>query len=76
LELDVEPRCSVLKAACSQRVGFLAPLVENLKSQIQGGSNMTGTNCDLFTHNQSRSHLNHLVHREDTRWLKYDRDEL
>ena len=29
---------------------------------IQGGSNMTGTNCDLFTHKQSRSYLNHLVH--------------
>jgi hypothetical protein len=28
---------------------------------IQGGSNMIGTNCDLFTHNQSRSYLNHLV---------------
>ena len=28
---------------------------------IQGGSNMTGTNCDLFIHNQSRSYLNHLV---------------
>jgi hypothetical protein len=29
---------------------------------------MTGTNCDLFTHNQSRSYLNHLVHRrEETR---------
>jgi hypothetical protein len=28
---------------------------------IQGGSNMTGTNCDLFTHKQSRSYLNHLV---------------
>jgi hypothetical protein len=22
---------------------------------------MTGTNCDMFTHNQSRSYLNHLV---------------
>jgi hypothetical protein len=22
---------------------------------------MTGTNCDLFTHNQARSYLNHLV---------------
>jgi hypothetical protein len=31
----------------------------NLK--VQGGLNMTGTNCDLFTHNQSRSYLNHLV---------------
>jgi hypothetical protein len=28
---------------------------------IQGGSNMTGTNCDLFTHKESRSYLNHLV---------------
>jgi hypothetical protein len=28
---------------------------------IQGGSNMTGTNCDLFTHRSSRSYLNHLV---------------
>jgi hypothetical protein len=24
---------------------------------------MTRTNCDLFTHNQSRSYLNHLVYR-------------
>ena len=24
---------------------------------------MTGTNCDLFTHKQSRSYLNHLVCR-------------
>jgi hypothetical protein len=23
---------------------------------------MTGTNCDLFTHNQFRSYLNHLVY--------------
>jgi hypothetical protein len=28
---------------------------------VQGGSNMTGTNCDWFTHSQSRSYLNHLV---------------
>jgi hypothetical protein len=28
---------------------------------VQGGSNMTGTNCDLFTHKSSRSCLNHLV---------------
>ena len=41
---------------------------------IQGSSNMTGTNCDLFTHKQSRSYLNHLyIH---TRWFKYDRDKL
>jgi hypothetical protein len=30
---------------------------------IQGGSNMTGTNCDLFTHKSSRSYLNHLVYK-------------
>jgi hypothetical protein len=30
-------------------------------NNVQGGSDMTGTNCDLFTHNQSRSYLNHLV---------------
>jgi hypothetical protein len=28
---------------------------------IQGGSNMTWTNCDLITHKSSRSYLNHLV---------------
>jgi hypothetical protein len=28
---------------------------------IQGGSNMTGTNCDLFTNKSSRTYLNHLV---------------
>jgi hypothetical protein len=39
----------------SQMLGWLG--------HVQGGSNMTGTNCDLFTHNQSRSYLNHLVHR-------------
>ena len=35
---------------------------------IQGGSNMTGTNCDLFTHNQSWSYLNHLVKHNE--WMK------
>jgi hypothetical protein len=34
-------------------------------TQIQGGSNMTGTNCDLFTHKSSRSYLNHLVSAEN-----------
>ena len=28
---------------------------------VQGRSNMTGTNCGLFTHKSSRSYLNHLV---------------
>jgi hypothetical protein len=35
--------------------------------KIQGGSNMTGTNCDLFTQNQSRSYLNHLVPKKHAR---------
>jgi hypothetical protein len=30
--------------------------------KIKGGSNMTGTNCDLFTHKSSWSYLNHLVY--------------
>jgi hypothetical protein len=38
---------------------------------VQGGSNMTGTNCDLFTHKSSRSYLNHLVNRmEDNKNVK------
>jgi hypothetical protein len=28
---------------------------------LQGGSNMPGTNCDLFTNKSFRSYLNHLV---------------
>jgi hypothetical protein len=35
--------------------------MEGKKRKIQGGSNMTGTNCGLFTHKSSRSYLNHLV---------------
>ena len=35
-------------------------LYEDIFTFIQDGSNMTGINCDLFTHNQSRSYLNHL----------------
>jgi hypothetical protein len=38
--------------------------------QIQDGSNMTGTNCDLFTHKSSRSYLNHLVQRCYTKNLR------
>ena len=37
------------------------------KFEIQDGSNMTGTNCDLFTHKQSRSYLNHLVYAQTER---------
>jgi hypothetical protein len=38
-------------------INFLRRILIN----VQGGSNMTGTNCDLFTHRSSRSYLNHLV---------------
>jgi hypothetical protein len=38
------------------------------KAIIQGGSNMTGTNCDLFTHKSSRSYLNHLVYETNTQF--------
>jgi hypothetical protein len=31
-------------------------------TMVQGGSNMTGKNCDLFTHKSSRSYLNHFVY--------------
>jgi hypothetical protein len=41
---------------------FVCLLVIN-ECIIQGGSNMTGTNCDLFTHKSSRSYLNHFVHK-------------
>ena len=36
---------------------------------VQGGSNMTGTNCDLFTHKSSRSYLNHLVYSNSARCM-------
>jgi len=32
-----------------------------LHQQVQGGSNMTGTDVARFTHKQSRSYFNHLV---------------
>jgi hypothetical protein len=40
---------------------FMILLATGIIREIQDGSNMTGTNCDLFTHKQSRSYLNHLV---------------
>jgi hypothetical protein len=36
-------------------------VLHSVKEDVQVGSNMTGTNCDLFTHKSSRSYLNHLV---------------
>jgi hypothetical protein len=40
------------------------------QAKLQGVSNMTGTNCDLFTHNQSRSYLNHLVYTGESDKIK------
>jgi hypothetical protein len=34
---------------------------DRVSNEVQGGSNMTRTNCDLFTNKSSRSYLNHLV---------------
>ena len=50
---------SLHSSACDDVVDTACGTVAD--SLIQGGSNMTGTNCDLFTHNQSRSYLNHLL---------------
>jgi hypothetical protein len=47
---------------CSRRLRFPG-FSENKHTKVQGGSNMTGTDYGLFTHNQSRSYLNHLVLR-------------
>ena len=41
--------------------GFESRWEHGCLSVVQGGSNITGTNGDLFTHSQSRSYLNHLV---------------
>jgi hypothetical protein len=51
-----------LKSAFIACVINLCEVSAFLNFVIQGGSNMNGTNCDLFTHNQSRLYLNHLVY--------------
>ena len=43
---------------------------------LQGGLNMTGTNCDLFTHKSSRSYLNHLVFCEEHKLRIYSGDNI
>jgi hypothetical protein len=40
---------------------FIVRVKVDIVGNIQGGPNMTGTNCDLFTYKSSRSYLNHLV---------------
>jgi hypothetical protein len=44
----------------------------NRKFDIQGCSNMTGTNCDLFTYKSSRSYLYYLVHNKGTNKHTYN----
>jgi hypothetical protein len=67
------PQIKIYYGACTLHAGYIRlhvhmythkPIRSRAATQeciIQGGSNMTGTNCDLFTHNQSRSYLNHLA---------------
>ena len=58
----------VIQVLCGRPVVMKICKANNRQSQIssfcriQGGSNMTGTNCDLFTHKSSPSYLNHLVY--------------
>jgi hypothetical protein len=42
--------CNPDKGTIHVKVFTLRNLSDIEKSEIQGGSNMTGTNCDLFTH--------------------------
>ena len=50
---------SLLNLSNFKTFSFLQESVFCSWDYVQGGSNMTGTNCDLFTHNQFRSYLNH-----------------
>jgi hypothetical protein len=63
---DEEVNFSKTMLAASSRIYFFGSQYWNnfggVLRIIQGGSNMTGTNCDLFTHKSSRSYLNHLVY--------------
>jgi hypothetical protein len=55
--VNTNPYFCRTNSRCSQKTAAISGMF----SKVQGGSNMTGTNCDLFTHKQSRSYLNHLV---------------
>jgi len=41
---------------------FSRYVLQFIPFNVQGGSNMTGTDVARFTHKSSRSYLNHLVH--------------
>ena len=42
---------------------YMHSYIHTLRTYIQGGSNMTGTDSACLPTNKSRSYLNHLVHR-------------
>jgi hypothetical protein len=63
VEIVVNYRCPSACRAVSL-ISMPANCFQRMKEPhffVQGGSNMTGTNCDLFTHKSSWSYLNHLV---------------
>jgi hypothetical protein len=47
----------------SFNVSSLNHAISLISFVVQGGSNMTGTNCDFLTHKSPRKFLNHLVKR-------------
>jgi phosphatidylserine decarboxylase len=59
LKLGSEKGCQGFRETKTRNDGRVLLAVQNL--HVQGDSNMTGTNCDLFTHKSSWSYLNHLV---------------
>ena len=55
----IESHPKPINVLCEQDAQFCN--VTSLSMYVQGGSNMTGTNCDLFTYKSSQSYLNHLL---------------
>ena len=63
--------CCTIKWLCKRLLKCYKVKQNNIvRSYIQGGSNMTGTNCDLFTHKSSLSYLNYLVLIKQTSILR------
>jgi hypothetical protein len=59
--INFKVQFSLLHGASQNWFIWLQVKMNYIHTKIQGGSNMTGTNCDLFTHKYSQSYLNHLV---------------
>jgi hypothetical protein len=62
-EEDDDPLTKCLHTSCLLQLSFSVSggSLFLVNTNVQGGSNMTGTNCGLFTHKSSLSYLNHLV---------------